>query len=48
MYKSKELWRGPESIYTLKQGQCVAHDRDGSVLNSDLLVHAAMCTSSLH
>jgi hypothetical protein len=26
MYKSKELWRGPESIYTLKQGLCVAHD----------------------
>jgi len=24
---SKELWRGPESIYTLKHGQCVAHDR---------------------
>jgi hypothetical protein len=27
IYKSKELWRGPESIYTLKQGLCVAHDR---------------------
>jgi hypothetical protein len=27
IYKSKELWRGPESIYTLKHGQCVAHDK---------------------
>ena len=27
IYKSKELWRGPESIYTLKHGLCVAHDR---------------------
>jgi hypothetical protein len=26
IYKSKELWRGPESIYTLQQGLCVAHD----------------------
>jgi len=26
MYKSKGLWRGPESIYTLKHGQCVADD----------------------
>jgi hypothetical protein len=27
IYESKELWRGPESIYTLTQGLCVAHDR---------------------
>jgi hypothetical protein len=27
IYKSTELWRGPESIYTLKQGLCVAHNR---------------------
>jgi hypothetical protein len=27
IYKSKELWRGPESIYILKHGLCVAHDR---------------------
>jgi hypothetical protein len=27
IYKSKELWRGPESIYTLKHGHCVAHDK---------------------
>jgi hypothetical protein len=26
IYKSKELWRGPESIYTLKQYLCVARD----------------------
>jgi hypothetical protein len=26
IYKSKELWRGPESIYTLEKGLCVAHD----------------------
>jgi hypothetical protein len=26
IYKSKELWRGPGSIYILKQGLCVAHD----------------------
>ena len=26
IYMSKELWRGPESLYTLQQGLCVAHD----------------------
>jgi hypothetical protein len=25
IYKSKELWKGPESIYTLTQGLCIAH-----------------------
>jgi hypothetical protein len=27
IYKSKELWRGPDSIYARKHGQCVAHDK---------------------
>jgi dsRNA-specific ribonuclease len=27
IYKSKELWRGPESIYTLKHGLCIAHNK---------------------
>ena len=32
IYKSKELWRGPESIYTLKQGLCIAHDNHPEVI----------------
>jgi hypothetical protein len=31
IYKSKELWRGSESIYTLTRGLCVAHDNAGVI-----------------
>jgi hypothetical protein len=39
IYTSKELWRGSESIYTLKHGQCVARDSFESKHSITLLMH---------
>jgi hypothetical protein len=38
MYKSKELWRGPESINILKHSQYVAHDSH-AISKSSLFCH---------
>jgi hypothetical protein len=43
IYKSKELWRGPESIYTLKHGLCIAHDIYGPH-SADLLAPLQIIT----